>query len=424
MPKKKEKKNGDRKDEDKKKTKTTQSQSAPAEENGKEKDLYLIQIGFLNEQLERYKLKCEGLSNEKEALSCQCSALEKEKKDIVDYLKRSLLEKEDELDEMSERLQAWRREADKDKDALRLQLDRERREVGERIDELEEDNVKLVARLAAVEEFEKQKEQMWSEMELLEKQLAREEEEHAAAMHAVEMKSLLEKSRLANQMEARAAADVERLVERRLPETARRAARENEEVKARYGVLSEKAHDLARENAALREQKSRLAADVDVLEQTLAEMSRQSCVRKKEVPRCRRRVQAVEQKRRRSGSSGGGATAGEEEEVRDAAHHAGSRRRRQTGHHGGEDTSCRQVALMSRSLLATLCRRRIRTRRRSGGRSWRRSFWSSWKAPPPRRAMTATSPLTPRTPGQEASISTSSWPDTAQATWAWCPHPL
>nr|XP_057927888.1 cilia- and flagella-associated protein 157 [Doryrhamphus excisus] len=298
MPK-KENKYGHKQDEDKSKTKNKQSEAGQAEENGKEKDLYLIQIRFLNEQLERYKRKCEDVANEKKALSSQCSAMEKEKKDIVDYLKRSLLEKEDELDEISQRLQALRREADEDKDALRQQLDLERRQLGARIDELEEDNERLVARLAAVEEFKKQKEKMSSDVELLEKQLASREAEHAAAMHAMEMKALLDKSRLIDRMDARAAAvaaDTERLMERKLPETTRRTAQENQEVKARYAVLSEKAHDLARENATLREQKGLLAADVDVLERTLSEMSRQSCVRKKVVQQLSAKCQQLQMK--------------------------------------------------------------------------------------------------------------------------------
>nr|XP_061783391.1 cilia- and flagella-associated protein 157-like [Nerophis lumbriciformis] len=294
MPKKKEKKNGDGQDEDKKKTKKNQSQPLPVEENDKEKDLYLIQIRFLSEQLERYQLKCKEVTNEKKALMSQCSFLEKEKEDIVDFLKRSLLEKEDELDDTSERLRALRREADQGMDALRLQLARERQEVVERSDELAEQNVKLVARLTAVEEFERQKEQTMSKMVSLEKQLTNQEEAHAAAVHAVEMKALLEKrrwppqltspfprlDRLVSQMEVQAV-DLERMAESKLPETTRRTLRENQRVKVRYGVLSERAHDLAQENAALRDQKTKLAADVDVLEETIREMSRQTCVRKK-----------------------------------------------------------------------------------------------------------------------------------------------
>lgn len=53
-----------------------------------------------------------------------------------------------------------------------------------------------VAKLASLEEFQKQKEQLTSNMESLEKQLVSQEEEHKAAIHSLDMKALLEKKRL------------------------------------------------------------------------------------------------------------------------------------------------------------------------------------------------------------------------------------
>lgn len=52
------------------------------------------------------------------------------------------------------------------------------------------------ARLASLEEFQKQKEQLMSNMESLEKQLAGQKEEHKAEIHSLEMKALLQKTRL------------------------------------------------------------------------------------------------------------------------------------------------------------------------------------------------------------------------------------
>lgn len=51
------------------------------------------------------------------------------------------------------------------------------------------------ARLAGLEEFQRQKERLTSNMESLEKQLASREEQHRAALHSLEMKALLEKKR-------------------------------------------------------------------------------------------------------------------------------------------------------------------------------------------------------------------------------------
>lgn len=53
-----------------------------------------------------------------------------------------------------------------------------------------------VVKLAGLEEFQKQKEEMMSNMESLEKQLTSQKEKHKADVHSLEMKALLEQKRL------------------------------------------------------------------------------------------------------------------------------------------------------------------------------------------------------------------------------------
>ncbi|XP_077417644.1 cilia- and flagella-associated protein 157-like [Vanacampus margaritifer] len=282
MPKKKE-----RKGIEDKSTKKNPTRVSPA--GDKENDLYLLQIRLLNEELDRQQVKCEHLEKEKTSLARRCLYAETEKKDAVEYLKMELLDKEDEAERLAERLDHSQQEARAERDVLRGLQAEELREIRDRVRRLEEDNAGLVARLAALETFEKQKEQLMSNMAAAEEKLADLEEEHTAAMHAAEMKSLLEKNRLEKELEAAAkaavdaaAAEVERLVEQKLPEASRRAALENQEGRARYARLSEKAHQLARENHALRQHRGRMAADVAVLEETIDKMARRSCQRKKE----------------------------------------------------------------------------------------------------------------------------------------------
>ncbi|KAI3371951.1 hypothetical protein L3Q82_006825 [Scortum barcoo] len=142
MPKNKGKKSGDKQDEANKTKKKETSVDKTACDD-KEKDLYLTQLRHLNEQLERYQLKCDQLERQRKDLNSQYSTLEKEKKDIVEYLKRSLLEKEDEVDELTEHLESQRQAADKDKDALQLQHSQLRQELRDQIEELTTENTKL-----------------------------------------------------------------------------------------------------------------------------------------------------------------------------------------------------------------------------------------------------------------------------------------
>nr|XP_061811457.1 cilia- and flagella-associated protein 157-like [Nerophis lumbriciformis] len=279
MPKKKEKKQED----DRKK----QSQVIPVQQEDpgdKEKNLYLLQIRFLNEELERQQLKCQRLEKEKTRLERRCVSLETEQKDTVEYLKMELLNKEDELERLTEKLDQSLREAQADQEVLKQQMEEEIREVREHVRRLEGDNASLTVRLMLVETFEKQKDQLMSDMAAVQKKLADREEAHADVLRAAEMKAQMEKSRLEKALEmaaADAASEVDRLVELKLPEASRRVALENREVTARYAQLSERALLLARENHALRQQRSRAAADVAVLEETVAKLARRSCVRKK-----------------------------------------------------------------------------------------------------------------------------------------------
>lgn len=76
-------------------------------------------------------------------------------------------------------------------------------------------------------------------------------------------------------------AEVDHLVNQKVPEAVRSAMKESLEVKAQFSQLAENALVLTEENSALRERSSKLGVDVGNLEQMLKQVSRQSCVQKK-----------------------------------------------------------------------------------------------------------------------------------------------
>ncbi|KAM7391043.1 hypothetical protein PAMP_021760 [Pampus punctatissimus] len=99
----------------------------------KEKSLYLKQIGYLDEQLERCQLKCDELVKQNNSLVSQCSSLKTDKKDVTEYLKHSLAAKQKEVEEVLEQL----KEAEEDSEALKMQLQ-------EQMDELKSHNMMQV----------------------------------------------------------------------------------------------------------------------------------------------------------------------------------------------------------------------------------------------------------------------------------------
>ncbi|XP_008334411.1 cilia- and flagella-associated protein 157 [Cynoglossus semilaevis] len=297
MPKKKEKKGSDKVEEEKKnKPETSGSED-------KDKILYLTHIQYLDEQLERYQLKCSELEKQKKLFDFQYEALEAEKKDITDYLKRSLLEKEDEVEELLERLESLRQATDQERDSLQLKQDQMRQEHQEEIVELTRENRKLVTRLASLEEFESQREQLMSSVESLERRLASETEDHRSNVHSLEMKALLQKKSFEKEMESHAAAmevEVQNLVNQKVPEMTRLTLQENTELREQFIQLTEQAQVLLTENSGLKSHVSRLTVDVENLEQMLSEVSRKACIHKKVVEQLTEKCQQLQEEVKQS----------------------------------------------------------------------------------------------------------------------------
>ncbi|XP_043968015.1 cilia- and flagella-associated protein 157 [Gambusia affinis] len=289
MPRKKERKSGENKEK-----LNSASVTTKAGFDEKEKRLYLIQIRYLNEELERFQIKCDELQKQNNILISQCV----DKKDITAYVKHSLSEKEGELAELRERLDGERHTSVQEKRSLQLEQGQLRQELQAQIDKLEEKNAALAGKLCDLEEFQRQKDVLMTNMENLEKELERQKEEHKDEIRNLEMKAQLEKRRLEEELEGEVAAmsaQVQHLVEQKLPEATRSVLQENSELQSLLGQLSVVSRSLQRENAALRERKKQLSIDTDILEETLRRAARASCLRQKDVQQLTGELQRLQQ---------------------------------------------------------------------------------------------------------------------------------
>ncbi|XP_078141516.1 cilia- and flagella-associated protein 157 [Centroberyx gerrardi] len=302
MPKKKEKKSEDKKDEDRKSKKAESSESSDV----RGKEFYQTQVRYLEEQLDRCRLRCEEQEEQRKELGGRLGLLQQEKTDSVQFLKRSVLRGEEERARLEERLAGLQRDAGLQSDALRLQLDRLRDELQDRNEQLAADNMLLAGKLADLEEFREQKERLMSDLESLEKQLANQKEEHSAAVYSLEKKALLENDRLKKEMHsqvASVAAELRRLSEQRMPETTARAVQENAAVRAQLGRLSEHGDALLRENEALRSRERRLRLQLDVLEPLLSQVTRKSRSQHKVVQQLTEKCQQLQAELEQRGSA-------------------------------------------------------------------------------------------------------------------------
>ncbi|XP_012735252.2 cilia- and flagella-associated protein 157 [Fundulus heteroclitus] len=292
MPRKKERKSGENENK-----LNPASPKTKAGIDDKEKRAYVMQIGFLNEELERFQIKCDQLEKQNKSLIAQYSTLDAEKKDITEYLKRSVSEREEELQELQERLETDQQASAQERHALQLESSHLSQELQELQDRIQK-NATLAQRLADLEELQRQKDDLMSTVENLEKQLERQREQHKDELHSLEMKVLLEKRRLEEEMESEVAAmlaKVEHLVELKLPERTRCVLQENTQLKVRFSQLCEVARSLQEENASLREHQRRLRIDTEILEQTVRQTARISCRRRKEALQLTGRLQQLQE---------------------------------------------------------------------------------------------------------------------------------
>ncbi|XP_029296016.1 cilia- and flagella-associated protein 157-like [Cottoperca gobio] len=153
----------------------------------KEKSLYLIQIQYLEEQLERCQLKYDELEKQNKDLAHQYGTLEKDKKDTTQHLIRSVDANQKKVDKLAEMLESEQQDAEQDRDTMELQHS-----------SLMQDQIntfylvkrKMVVRADKWHEMEEQLMQKKSEMVSLEEQLVSQREEHEAAINSLMNKNL------------------------------------------------------------------------------------------------------------------------------------------------------------------------------------------------------------------------------------------
>uniref|UniRef100_A0A3B4AUE8 Cilia- and flagella-associated protein 157 n=1 Tax=Periophthalmus magnuspinnatus TaxID=409849 RepID=A0A3B4AUE8_9GOBI len=284
MPK-KAKESSDKREQDKKMTKQD-SASANKDVSGEKEKIYLAQIGFLSEKLERFEQKCDELETQKKDLNLKYSSLEMEKADIVDFLRRSLLDKEEEVERLSERLETVQEEAQREREETQLQHKLQKEQLQKRMDALTVENKTLLEKLTCVEQFLNERDQMTANLDALKKQLSRQEKEHRVDLHNRDIQALMDKNKWEKKLESHVAdmeSEVQSLVNQKLPQTTVLALEQNTELRERFLQLSQHAQELVQRNTALQKTKTELKLDVENLEQMFKEVSRNNCVQKRVV---------------------------------------------------------------------------------------------------------------------------------------------
>ncbi|XP_026994223.1 cilia- and flagella-associated protein 157 isoform X8 [Tachysurus fulvidraco] len=250
------------------------------------KEFYLAQIRDLEDRLEKYQHKCDELEVRQKDFSTNYDNIVREKKDIVLYLKRTLSQKEDKLTDVLEKLQDLQAVKDAEKESYDKQLSMLRSEFQETKDKLTSENMVLAGKLASLEDFQVQKDELMFQLESLKEQLVQQKQEHQTVLYNLEKKAVLDNYRLKKEMQQHVAAvatEFRKVSDKKMPETTKRAIHENILVTTQLRQISDRSKELMVENDALMAREKQLKREIEIMEPLLNEMTRKSLSNQKVV---------------------------------------------------------------------------------------------------------------------------------------------
>ncbi|KAM8943976.1 cilia- and flagella-associated protein 157 isoform 3-T3 [Lycaon pictus] len=243
------------------------------------REFYHIQIRDLEDRLARYQRKWDELAVQEKLFRQEFEQLANNKKEIVAFLKRTLNQRVDEITDLNEQLQSLQLAKEMEKDAFEAQLAQVRHEFQETKDQLTTENIILGGKLAALEEFRLQKEELTEKFESLEDQLRKQESEYKDYVYNLEKKSVLDKDRLRKEIIQHVnlvATEFRKVATSQMWDTTKRAIVENNTITLQLSKISKHGMQLLQENEQLKGIQDKLCKQLDLLENTQKVMARHS----------------------------------------------------------------------------------------------------------------------------------------------------
>ncbi|XP_053551474.1 cilia- and flagella-associated protein 157 [Bombina bombina] len=243
------------------------------------KESYLLQIRDLESRLERYQQKLDDVCSKESLNHAEYEQLASDKKEIVSFLKRTLNQRTDEIADLNDQLLGLQQAKESEKDAYETQLAQMRREFQETKDQLTAENMLLAGKLASLEEFRVQKEELMAKFAAVEETLRIQEEENKERIYTLEKKAVLDKDRLKKEMVQRVnavAAEFRRVSSNQMAETTKRTIRENVSISSQLTKMSDKTMELIVENDDLKEKVAEQRKQIEMLEDTEQELAKKN----------------------------------------------------------------------------------------------------------------------------------------------------
>lgn len=257
------------------------ARTAPATEQLSEltKEFYLIQIKDLENRLARYQKKCDELELTSHTYKADKEKTESNMKNIMDYLQNEIHKKDDAILDLKDRLIGTQQAKDTEKETYEMKLQQLRNEFQNMKDQLTSENMILHGKLAALEEFKVQKEELMKKMMELGDNLKQQEKEHQDEIYKLERKQVVDKDRLKKEMVTRVnqvAAEFRKVSNKQMAETTKRTIRENVSINAQLAKMSDKTVELIHDNDDMRTKDKDTKQKLDLLETNEKELAKKN----------------------------------------------------------------------------------------------------------------------------------------------------
>ncbi|KAK2901674.1 hypothetical protein Q8A73_011420 [Channa argus] len=253
------------------------------------RDLFLIQVRYLEEQLERCQLKCDELEEKNKDFTSQYTALEKDKKNITAILKLSVAAKEKKVDNLVKLLENQQQTAEKEREVLELQHSQQKQTLEEQIDKINSENMIYVAKIEELKEQLVQLMEQLQDLESAKQRLVSQKEEYDAAIHLLKNENEWKKAKMLEDMRDR----MDNLLKAKILDVI-------EEERAHYGKCMEQVHFLQsdsmlllKENDALHNRNRDLCAQSDNLKEEFDKIKQMMICGRKEVVQLSENCQQV-----------------------------------------------------------------------------------------------------------------------------------
>ncbi|KAM9116999.1 cilia- and flagella-associated protein 157 [Pangshura tecta] len=243
------------------------------------REFYLLQIRDLEKRLARYQRKWDELQVNETLFRVEYDQMVNDNKEIVAFLKKTLNQRVDEIADLNDQLVSLQQIKESEKDAFEAQLAQVRHEFQETKDQLTSENMLLSGKLAALEEFRIQKDDLMGKFAALEEQLKKQEEDHKEYIYNLERKAVLDKDRLKKEMMQRVnvvAAEFRKVSNSQMAETTKRTIRENVAINVQLAKMSDRSYDLLQENDMLKEAQTEMQKQLEMLEHNEKQMAKNS----------------------------------------------------------------------------------------------------------------------------------------------------